>query len=137
MNTQNTTTQQVPTAPNPTGKGGFGDNPQNRNPGGWKKDQSISYQYNFLIRLKVDEFREWLQEHPENERTMAQELAYQAVLKARKELNYLREITDRIEGKPSQSTDITSGGKPIENPLIISTIKPRDVISETETEAGS
>lgn len=116
MTTQSKTTQQETTPPekrNPTGKGGFADNPQNRNPGGWKKDQSISYQYNFLIRLKVDEFREWLQQHPESDRTMAQELAYQAVLKARKELNYLREITDRIEGKPNQQTDITSGGKPI------------------------
>lgn len=33
--------------------------------------------------------------------------------------------------------DITSDGKQIEAPLIISTIKPRDVISETETEASS
>lgn len=115
MDTPNKTTQQVtpPEKRNPEGKGGFGDNPQNRNPGGWKKEQSISYQYNFLIRLKVDEFREWLQRHTESERTMAQELAYQAVLKARKELNYLKEITDRIEGKPNQPTDITSGGKPI------------------------
>lgn len=134
MDTKSTTQQE---GNNPKGIGGFGDNPQNRNPGGWKKDQSISYQYNLLIRLKVNEFREWLQLHPENERTMAQELAYQAVLKARKELNYLKEITDRVEGKPAQSTDITSGGKPIENPLIISTIKPRDVISETQTEESS
>lgn len=46
-------------------------------------------------------------------------------------------VLDRIDGKVPQSTDITSGGKPIENPLIISTIKPRDVISETQTEESS
>lgn len=120
METQSKTTQQVtpPEKRNPTGKGGFGDNPQNRNPGGWKKDQSISYQYNFLIRLKVDEFREWLQQHPESQRTMAQELAYQAVLKARKEIKYLQEITDRVEGKSKMSTDITSNGETINKVLV-------------------
>ena len=96
---------------NPEGKGGFGDNPHHRNPGGWKKDQSISYQYNFLIRLNVDEFGKWLKDHPEKERTMAQELAYQAVLKARKELKYLVEITDRVEGKAPQTMDVNTSGE--------------------------
>lgn len=113
------TTQQDNYNRNPTGKGGFQDHPELRNPGGWKKDQSISYQYNFLIRLKVDEFRDWLQKHPEKERTMAQELAYQAVLKARKELKYLVEITDRVEGKAPQTMDVTSGGEPLQLPDIL------------------
>lgn len=112
------TTQQDNFNRNPTGKGGFQDHPELRNPGGWKKDQSISYQYNFLIRLKVDEFREWLQQHPESQRTMAQELAYQAVLKARKEIKYLQEITDRVEGKSKMSTDITSNGETINKVLV-------------------
>ena len=41
---------------NPTGKGGFGDNPQNKANGRWSKDTSISYWYNHLIRLDIQEF---------------------------------------------------------------------------------
>src|SRR5690554_6238553 len=105
MSDKNTTEQVHPNKlnpPNPEGKGGFGDNPQNRNPGGWKKEDSISYQYNFLLRLTVEQFKQWEKEHPENKRTVAQGLAYSAVLKARKELNYLKEVTDRTEGRPKQ-----------------------------------
>lgn len=123
--------------PNPTGKGGFQMNPQNRNPGGWKKEDSISYQYNLLIRLTVDEFYKWMEKNPKDQRTMAQELAYQAVQKARKEINYLREITDRIEGKPMQSTDITTQGKSIQSPLLVSTIVPRHATTQSETTEGS
>lgn len=39
-----TTTDQVDKkVPNPTGKGGFGDNPQNRNPGGWSKSDTLRF----------------------------------------------------------------------------------------------
>lgn len=139
------TTQQViaPIAPippslrNPTGKGGFGDNPQNRNPGGWKKEQSISYQYNLLIRLNVQEFRGWIEANPEEKRTMAQDIAYHAVLRARKDLNYLKEITDRVEGKPQQYTDHTTLGKEIAAPAIISTIQPRTTNAQTQTETAT
>lgn len=85
--------------PNPEGKGGFGDNPEHRSPGGWKREDSITYQYNFLLRLSVSQFRDWLNEHPEEERTMAQEIAYKAVFSSRKDIQYLKEITDRTEGK--------------------------------------
>lgn len=37
------TTRQVKKAPNPTGKGGFGDNPQNINPGGEPKNSLKNY----------------------------------------------------------------------------------------------
>lgn len=38
---------------NPTGKGGFRDNPQNIGTGSWKKEDSIGYQYNKIIRLPL------------------------------------------------------------------------------------
>ena len=91
-------------------KAGFDKFPQNRNPGGWKKDQSISYQYNYLLRLSVDNFRNWEITNPESKRTMAQEVAYRAVLRARKSLKDLQEVADRTEGKPHQTTDITTNG---------------------------
>lgn len=103
----NKTTQQVP--PNPTGKGGFGDNPGNRNPGGWKKEESISYQYNRLMRMSPDEINEF------NPETVAQKIALQRIKVAITDqgLNDTKEITDRTEGKAAQSIDMTSKGESI------------------------
>lgn len=98
---------------NPTGKGGFGDNPQNRGTGIWRSEDSISFQYKKLIKLTVEEFNKWKKEHPKKERTMAQDIAYKAVMEAKKDLPYLKELTDRTEGKVPQGLDMTSGGKPI------------------------
>jgi hypothetical protein len=97
---------------NPTGKGGFKDNPQNMSGGMWAKDTSISYWYNNLIRKNIEEFREF------EPQTMAQELAYAAVIEAREELSYLKEITDRTEGKASQSIDVTSDGNELKQTVI-------------------
>jgi len=87
---------------NPTGKGGIQTRPQDRSNGRWKKEDSISYQYNMLIRFTVKKFRNWLKTYPENKRTVAQELAYDAVFAARTDIRYLEEITDRTEGKAPQ-----------------------------------
>ncbi len=87
---------------NPEGKGGFGDNPQHRSPGGWKKEDTISYQYNLLMRMTVDEMKGWLVKYPHSVRTIAQNIAYEAMLKANKDFKYLVEITDRTEGKARQ-----------------------------------
>lgn len=97
---------------NPTGKGGFAENPQNMSGGMWKKDTSISYWYNNLIRKSIEEFREF------EPQTMAQELAYAAVLEAKEELSYLKEVTDRTEGKASQSIDVTSDGNELKQTVI-------------------
>lgn len=104
------TTKQV-NPPNPTGKGGFGDNPQNRSDGGWKKEDSYSYQLRLMDRMTVKEFKEWLVDNPEDKRTMAQEKAYYAQVKARKDLQYLKEVTDRTEGKALQVIDQTINGE--------------------------
>ncbi len=48
-----------------------------------------------------------------------------------------KEIMNRMDGMPRQSTDLTSGGKPIQNPLIISTIIPRHATTQSETTEGS
>ena len=100
------TTNQVKTPPNPTGKGGFGDNPQNRNPGGWDKTQSISYQYNRIGRMSDEEFAKFV---PENQ---FQKIAYARLKAARDEkfgLADTKEITDRIEGKAPQFIGIGDG----------------------------
>jgi len=104
-----TTEQDSVTPPqkrNPTGKGGFGDNPENRNPGGWKKEDSISYQYNKLMRLPWAEF---LAFKPE---TAAQKIAFKRITMAitSEGLHDTKEITDRTEGKAPQSIDVTTNG---------------------------
>ena len=94
---------------NPNGKGGFGDNPQNRANGRWSKDTSISYWYNHLIRLSVDDFENFTPE------TVAQKIAYNSLVEAHVDLPYLKEVTDRTEGRAHQQTDVTSGGEKIQN----------------------
>jgi len=91
---------------NPKGKGGFTDNPQNRSLGYWSSEDSISFQYKKLVKMPVDEFKKWINKYPEKDRTVAQELAYNAVVKARKDLKYLIEVTNRTEGTAKQSIDI-------------------------------
>lgn len=110
------TTQQANTGRggnrNPEGRGGFADNPQNRNPGGWKKEESISYQYNRLGRMTDEEFAEYVP------KTKFERIAYNRIKDAEDSLNDTKEITDRIEGKAPQSIDMTSGGEIVSMPVI-------------------
>lgn len=118
------TTQQVSITPpekrNPTGKGGFGDNPQNRSPGGWKKENTISYQYNRFLNMTPEELRAFAN-IPDNERTIAMNIAYSRILASRKSLADVKEITDRTEGRAPQAIDITTGGDKL-NPYASLTI---------------
>lgn len=95
------TTQQVNQPPNPTGKGGFGDHPENRNPGGWRKEVSFSYQYKRFMAMTIDELAEWMKK-PMGEKTVVEELAHKAVARAKNSLADVKEITDRTEGKAPQ-----------------------------------
>ena len=106
---------------NPDGKGGFADNPQNRANGRQSKDTSISYWYNHLIRLDLSDFKDF------KPSTMAQDLAYKAVKQSLEELNYLKEITDRTEGRPNQQTDITTGGDKLQlNSIQVEIVRNED-----------
>jgi hypothetical protein len=105
-----TTKQETPTPPelrNPTGKGGFADNPQNRSDGGWKKENTISYQYHRFLNMTPKELEEWVST-PKSERTVAMDIAYERVRAARKSLPDVREITDRTEGKAPQFIGLDS-----------------------------
>ena len=109
-----------PTPPqlrNPTGKGGFGDNPQNRNPGGWNKEMVFSYQYRRFMNMTMNELKEW-RLIPDMERKVVEYLAYQAVMRAKNSLRDVQEITDRTEGKAPQSIDMTSNGESITTPTV-------------------
>lgn len=128
-------TEQVSVTPpeerNPTGKGGFGDHPENRNPGGWKKEGSISYQYNRLMRMTTAELDQFTPE------TVAQDIALQRIKAARKEagLNDAKEITDRTEGKAPQYIGL---GDPTEaKKALVQFIgfDPSDDIKDSETDS--
>lgn len=95
---------------NPTGKGGFGDNPDNRSPGGWKKEYSFSYQYRRFMNMSLNELNEW-RALGDMEKKVVEELAYQAVMRAKASLPDIKEITDRTEGKAKESLDITTDGE--------------------------
>lgn len=91
--------------PNPTGKGGFQERPEDRNDGRWNKEDSISYQYNKLMRMKPEDIYNFKPE------TVAQDIALARIRAARDSrlgLGDAKEITDRTEGKAPQSIDLTS-----------------------------
>ena len=122
-----TTTKQVRDyTPNPTGKGGFQDRPNDRSDGRWNKDDSISYQYNKLLRMTPEAFKEY---EPE---TMAQKIAYKRLSISVTEAGLMdtKEITDRVEGKAPQSIDMTSKGESINPYSQLTTDELRKLIKE-------
>lgn len=104
-----TTKQVEKNVPNPTGKGGFQERPQDRSNGRWNKDESISYQYNRLLRMTPEELDEYVPE------TNAQAIAKTRIIAARGDNGLMdtKEITDRVEGKAPQSVDVTTQGESI------------------------
>ena len=107
------TTKQVKTPPNPTGKGGFADNPQNRHDGRWKPENSISYNYHKFMAMSTVEFEDYIPQ------TMAQKMAYDMVKNGTaRRADVIKEITDRTEGKASQAIDVTSNGETIGATLV-------------------
>ena len=113
----NTTTEQVGQTRDEKGRitggkppVGFHTNPENISPGGWKKENTISYQYNRFMNMTPDELIEW-SKTPNSERTVAMDLAYNRVLAARKSLADIKEITDRTEGKAPQLVENTGESK--------------------------
>lgn len=59
---------------------------------------------------------------------VVEELAYNAVMRAKNSLPDMKEITDRTEGKAAQSLDMTSNGKDMVIPILggISIVKNTD-----------
>lgn len=97
-----------------TGRGGiappksrqFGQPGGNKqNPGGWKKENSISYQYHRFMNMTDSQFRSFgdtIENEPKKV-TLAMVIAYKRLVAARDSLPDVKEITDRTEGKAKES----------------------------------
>lgn len=120
------TTDQVtpPELRNPTGRGGFGEHPENRSNGTWDSTQSISHQYKMLMRMTLAGLYIWAKDN-EKTMTVAQRIAYNRLLAAQKSLADVREITDRTEGKAPQNIDVTTGGQAL-TPIVVEFIDKKE-----------
>lgn len=93
---------------NPNGNGGFKDHPENKSNGMWRKEDSQSYCLNMFLKMSEEEFLKWASENPPAERTIAQTLAYNRVVKAKTDLKNWSAVTNRTEGMPRQTIDLDS-----------------------------
>jgi hypothetical protein len=106
---------------------GFHTNPERRSNGRWKKEDSISYQYNYLLSMCPDELVVF------EPTTVAQRIALirirQAMADDRLGLMSTVEITDRTEGKAQQDISISNDEtvQPIIKGFVIPTL-PEDFI---------
>lgn len=98
-----TTDQVSKKAPNPTGKGGFGDNPQNRNPGGWSKRNTLRFKIEEASYLDDEELQAVIDDP--KEATLLRRFA-KATLEA--DWKMIKEITEMLYGKPKESVDISN-----------------------------
>ena len=104
-----TTTDQVDKqVPNPTGKGGFGDNPQNRNPGGWVKSDTPRFKLEQMMKLGSADLQDVVDnpQSPVFETKLAQ-----AILDG--QWREIKEMIQEVYGKPKESVDVTTQGESI------------------------
>lgn len=109
------TSNQVRKPPNPTGKGGFGDNPHLINKNGWSSEHSQKFWLHKFLAMSQKEFELWKKNNPPSKRTMAQNLAYRRIKDSEEKLEDYKVVADRTEGKPVQpiEADVTSNGEPL------------------------
>lgn len=93
---------------NPTGKGGFADNPQNRSDGSWKKEDTPRYKIEKMMTMTESELSAIVKDKDASyfERTIA-------VAISEKQWKTIREMIHEVYGTPKQSVDLTSGGEKI------------------------
>lgn len=95
---------------NPEGMGGFIEHPEHINYGGRPKNQnSFTYWLNFFKRLTVAEFDTWKERNAQYDISIAADIAYTRVSKAKDSLKEFREVADRTEGKAFQTVSHENG----------------------------
>lgn len=97
---------------NPTGKGGFGDHPENAAHGRWRKEDSYTYNVNKFGRMTDIELQEVILQAKGGELTQFQRAALQTVLDMQKKEGWkkLVDTVDRVDGKALQPVEQTVNG---------------------------
>ena len=97
---------------NPTGKGGFGDHPENACHGRWRKEDSYTYNVNKFGRMTDIELQEVILQAKGGELTQFQRAALQTVLDMQKREGWkkLVDTVDRVDGKALQPVEQTVNG---------------------------
>ena len=127
---KNTTSDLVKKVPNPEGKGGFQERPQDINRSGtWNPTMVFSFQYRRFLGMAKDEFDNWIENNPE--RTVVEDAAWSAVKEAKTSLGNRVEITDRTEGKSPQ-TVVVDGGFFSKEKLKVEVVDEQRNTTETE-----
>lgn len=95
----------------------FADRPEDRNAGGWKPENTPTYQYRRFWNMPKKEFidlcKRWGLVKPEgdekfeidNDHTVVEESAARRVLASMSSLPEMREITNRVEGMPTAKVE--------------------------------
>ena len=98
-----TTDQVDKQVPNPTGKGGFGDNPQNRNPGGWVKSDTPRYKLEQMMKLGSADLQDVVDnpQSPVFETKLAQ-----AILDG--QWREIKEMIEQVYGKAKESMELSN-----------------------------
>jgi len=106
-------------------KAGFSGHPERINTDGWDSSKVPSIQYRRFFNMSRNDFiklgkcyrvieldknsdgtlAEDYKDYPYKEHTMVEELTFLAVMRARNELAYLKETTDRVEGKALEKVE--------------------------------
>ena len=100
------------TVNNPTGKGGFGDHPENACHGRWRKEDSYTYNVNKFGRMTDIELQEIILKSKAGELTQFQQAALKTVLDMKKDEGWkkLVDTVDRVDGKALQPVEQTVNG---------------------------
>lgn len=116
------TSKQVP---NPTGKGGFQDNPQNRSNGSWKKEDTPRFKLEKMMGMTEKELETIVKDKDASyfERTLAYAMS-------QKDWKTIREMIHEVYGTPKASVDLTSGGEKIKT--VVEIIDARSTNTNTD-----
>lgn len=115
---------------------GFDKHPENRNPGGWKKETAITYQYQKFIRMSAEELEEWHKyatsckgKRDKKNCSTSAWIAYKRVMMAKTEagLADTKELTDRTEGRSTQKLTLDTSS---ESTAMLNSLQKMAVIAE-------
>lgn len=116
-----------PTERNPTGKGGFGDHPEHRNPGSWRKEDTARYKLEQMLKMSEKELKKVY----DNDKAPLFERKLSKCIRDG-DWKTVKEMMHEVYGTPKQSVDMTTGGQPLQ-PLLVEIIDKKDDVEDTDT----